>query len=113
MALVVAGSIPGMGRVDPMWHNYWVWCPGCNRPHRFIDSQLFPNDLFDGNFAAPTFSRQHYVNWTDTLGTHRCVASITAGVWDFGLLSTHALRNTQAAMVDVPQWIIDLVVTPA
>lgn len=89
-------------RVNIGW---WVWCPGCDKAHRFVDRLSGgPGWTFNRDFERPTFGPSllcHYPTMEDV-----CHSYVVDGQWQFLGDSTHALAGQTVPMVPLPDWLL-------
>lgn len=74
---------------------YYVWCPGCERPHALPT----PRWTFNGNVSSPTFSPSFLLTAPPT--DYRCHFHITDGQFRFCDDCNHALRSVSVALPDI------------
>lgn len=95
----------------------FVWCPGCDKPHRFSirceEHGGPPGNVvwtFDGNLEAPTFSPSYITRWVGVENDKKvekvCHSFLRVGVWDFLADSTHSLASQKVPMVPLPDWLV-------
>lgn len=119
---------PAGGPDIPLGRACWVWCPACDKAHRFEivgEDGSHPDRAdhweWDGNLEAPTFGGSMLSHWTGPKGytndnpaplgydgpteEHVCHSFVRAGAWEFLGDSTHALAGQTVPMVPVPDWL--------
>lgn len=96
----------------PLGRACWVWCPACDRAHRFEilgedgshpDRPRGDHWTWDGNLESPTFSPSLLVHAGGD--QPRCHSFLRAGRWEFLTDSTHALAGQTVPMVPLPDWL--------
>lgn len=80
---------------------YYHWCPGCDTAHALPDGWTF-----DGNLTRPTFSPSFKHEWKEGDVPKVCHYVLAAGVLNFCVDSTHALRGP-VPLPPLPAWMRD------
>lgn len=86
-----------------------VWCPGCNRLHRF--NVYGPNEVtgakwsWDKNAERPTFTPSLKISMNG--GKDICHSFLQNGQWKFLNDCTHHLAGKTVDLPDLPDWAVE------